>query len=192
MRKFIHIRGSMGTGKTTAVRQFLQITGGFVLHQITVRGEQYPFYHNKEKNIVVTGVYGKCNCEGLDGVIEDRDIMLEYLKKIIDTVNPDYMVFEAVMYGKTTKFAVDLTDILQKRGYEYKGILLLPPLEVSIMNVLNRNGGKKINMKSFKAVYKASKTAGEKIKELGMNIEVVDTSKIRYSDMHSIIGREIT
>lgn len=187
MSKFIQVRGSTGTGKTTAVRQFLQITGGFVLHQITVRGKQYPFYHNKEKNIVVTGVYGKRNTDGLDGVITDKDTMFNYLISIVTSVKPETVVFEAVMYGLSFKFANELAEELKKRGYEYIGIVLDPPWQFAYNNIMKRNGGKNINVKSLKAKFVQAQRSADKLKAAGLDIRVVDTSRMRESGLYSLI-----
>lgn len=187
MSKFIQVRGSTETGKTTAVRQFLQITGGFVLHQITVRGKQYPFYHNKEKNIVVTGVYGKRNTDGLDGVITDKDTMFNYLISIVTSVKPETVVFEAVMYGLSFKFANELAEELKKRGYEYIGIVLDPPWQFAYNNIMKRNGGKNINVKSLKAKFVQAQRSADKLKAAGLDIRVVDTSRMRESGLYSLI-----
>lgn len=192
MRKFIQIRGSMGTGKTSAVRQFLQLTGNFTLHQITVQGKQYPFYHNSQKNIVITGIYGRRVSDGLDGVIDNRDTMMAYLLKIVDTVQPDYMIFEAIMYGTTFLFGKELADELKKRGMEYEGLVFCPPYEFTVSNILQRNGGKRIKFKALKQKWTQVKRSAEKLQEAGYNIKFVDTSRIRLNDMHSLIEKEIT
>lgn len=191
MRKFIQIRGSMGTGKTSAVRQFLQLTGNFTLHQITVQGKQYPFYHNSQKNIVITGIYGRRVSDGLDGVIDNRDTMMAYLLKIVDTVQPDYIIFEAILYGITYLFGKELADELKKRGIEYIGLEFCPPYEFTVSNILQRNGGKRINFKGLKQKWENSKKASEKLQKDGYNIKFVDTSRMRLSEMHRIIDEEI-
>lgn len=192
MRKFIQIRGSMGTGKTSAVRQFLQLTGNFTLHQITVQGKQYPFYHNSQKNIVITGIYGRRVSDGLDGVIDNRDVMMAYLLKIVDTVQPDYMIFEAIMYGTTFLFGKELADELKKRGMEYEGLVFCPPYEFTVSNILQRNGGKRIKFKALKQKWTQVKRSAEKLQEAGYNIKFVDTSRMRLNDMHTLIEKEIT
>lgn len=191
MSKFIQIRGSMGTGKTTAVRQYLQLTGNFTLHQITVQGKPYPFYHNMKKNIVVTGIYGRRNTDGLDGVISDRNIMMAYLLKIVDTVHPDFMIFEAVMYGKTCLFVQELAAELKKRDMDYCGLAFVPPYEFTVSNILQRNGGKKINLKHLRATFEQTKISSEKLNEQGYEIKFIDTSSVRLNDMHYLIEKEI-
>lgn len=191
MKQFIHIRGSMGSGKTTTVRQYLQRTGGFTLHQITVNGKAYPYHYNKAKKILITGVYGRRVCDGCDGIITNKDLMRAYLLKLIDTVKPDVVIFEAVMYGITSTFTIQLSESLSERGYHYKGIALLPPLEFCLSNVMTRNGGKAINIKMFKSKWLQAKRSAENLKEKGLDIDIIDTSQIRMNQMNSLIEREL-
>lgn len=191
MSKFIQIRGSMGTGKTTAVRQYLQLTGNFTLHQITVQGKQYPFYHNSHNNTVVTGIYGRRMADGLDGVIDDRNVMMAYLLKIVDTVHPDFVVFEAIMYGTTFLFGQELAEELKKRDMEYEGLVFCPPYEFTVSNILQRNGGKPIKFKALSQKWQQVKRSAEKLQEAGYNIKFVDTSRVRVNDMHYLIEKEL-
>lgn len=46
MKKVIHLRGSHGAGKTTAVRQFMQ-EYGFEALTISVRGRDYIYVERK-------------------------------------------------------------------------------------------------------------------------------------------------
>ena len=191
MKRFIHIRGSTGSGKTTTVRQYLQRTGGFSLHQITVNGKSYPFHYNKAKKILITGVYGRRICDGCDGIITNRDIMLGYLLKLIDTVKPEVIIFEAVLYGITTKFGKELADLVSERGYKYKGIVLTPPMEFCLSNIMTRNGGKRTNIESLRNKCEQAERSGKALKELGVDIEFIDTSKMRVTQLSDIIEKEL-
>lgn len=191
MKKFIHIRGATGSGKTTAVRQYLQRTGGFTLHQINVGGKEYPYHYNKNKKILITGMYGRRVCDGCDGIITNKDIMMAYLMKLLDTVNPDTIIFEAVMYGITAKFAVELSEILAAKGYKYKGLALVPPMEFCLGNILTRNGGKPISIKNLQNKCESGRKSAEKLVEEGLDIEFIDTSKYRISQMNMIIEQEL-
>jgi hypothetical protein len=182
----------MGSGKTTTVRQYLQRTGGFSLHQITVNGKSYPFHYNKAKKILITGVYGRRVCDGCDGLITNKEVMMSYLIKLLDTVKPDIVIFEAVMYGITSTFTLRLEDLLKERGYHYRGIALIPPVEFCLSNVMTRNGGKSINVKMFRSKWLQAKRSAENLKENGLDIDIIDTSKIRMDQMNTLIERELT
>ena len=191
MKKFIHIRGATGSGKTTIVRQYLQRTGGFTLHQIKLGDKEYPYHYNKAKKILITGLYGRRTCDGCDGIITNKEIMTQYLITLLDTVQPDVVIFEAVMYGLTVKFTAELAELLEPRGYKYKGIALVPPMEFCLGNIMTRNGGKKIDLKNLKGKCEAARKSAEKLAEAGFNIDLVDSSKIRMSEVSMIIEQEL-
>lgn len=191
-KKFIHIRGATGSGKTTTVRQYLQRTGGFTLHKIRVGGKEYPYHYNKAKKILITGMYGRRVCDGCDGIIVNKDIMKAYLTAIIDAVQPDVVIFEAVMYGITAKFTLELNELLSARGYKYKGLALVPPMEFCLGNILTRNGGKQINIKSLQNKVERGRRSAEMLIEAGLDIEFIDTSKYRMSEMNMIIEKELS
>lgn len=191
MKKFIQIRGATGSGKTTIVRQYLQKTGGFTLCKINIQGKEYPYHYNKQKKILITGEYGRRNCDGCDGIITNKEVMIAYLTRLLDAVQPEVVVFEAVMYGLTVKFASELSDLLITRGYCYKGISLVPPMEFCLSNILTRNGGKKINVKNLVGKCEAAKKSAEKLQEMGFTIDFVDSSKIRMNQMNMLIEKEL-
>ena len=190
MKKFIHLRGSMAVGKTSAAREFVS-KGNFLDLEIKVSGKYYPYLYEKERNIVVTGRYNTRVCGGLDGIIKSKDLMIKYLASIIKELNPDYIVFEAVMYGTTVKFAEELNSFVNKYGYLYRGLVFCPPLEIAIQRVFERNGGKQINIDNFVKTYEMSYRSFLVLKEKGYKVSLVDTSKYSKKDMFKIIQKEI-
>lgn len=191
MKKFIHIRGATGSGKTTIVRQYLQRAGGFTLHQIKIGSKEYPYHYNKAKRILITGLYGRRTCDGCDGIITNKELMMQYLITLLDTVNPDIVIFEAVMYGLTVKFTEELSVFLEQRGYKYKGIALIPPMEFCLGNIMTRNGGKKIDINNLKGKCEAAKRSAEKLIEEGFDIDLVDSSRIRMNEVSMLIEKEL-
>lgn len=111
--------------------------------------------------------------------------------KLVDAVSPDVVVFEAVLYGVTSTFAINLSENLSKRGYRYKGVALIPPVEFCLSNVMTRNGGKSINLKAFYDKWQQSKRSAENLKEKGLDIDIIDTSRIRMDQMNTLIEREL-
>lgn len=190
MKKFIHLRGGMAVGKTSTARQFIS-RGSFVNEQINVFGKYYPYMYDKQCGIVVTGRYDDRVCGGLDGRITNKQVMLEYIAKIAKEIGPKYIVFEAVMYGKTVKFAEDVSALIGRYGYEYVGICLLPPLECASERLAQRNGGKTINWERFSAQHLQSERSYLELKKRGYNMRAVDTSRIEKGSMWEIIQKEI-
>ena len=117
--------------------------------------------------------------------------MKAYLLKLIDTVNPDIVIFEAVMYGLSAQFALKLSEDLKSRGFQYKGIVLNPPMEFCLSNIMTRNGGKKISVKNVRDKCESAKKSADKLIEAGLPCYFIDTSKYRISQMNTIIEEEL-
>lgn len=186
MKQFIHLRGAMGSGKTTAARQFIQ-SGNFALCSLVVSGKEYPYMYDKSRNICVTGRYDLRECGGMDGVISNRTLMLNYLLRIMRQVSPDVIVFEAVMYGMTVLFAQNLISVCNSYGYTYKGIALVPPLDVEIERVFCRNGGKPFKVEDLAQKYDRNIVSCNKLKSAGVDIQIVDTGAIPLAEMGKIV-----
>lgn len=189
-KKFVHLRGAIGCGKTSIARGIVN-SGGFSVMHIRVHGKDIPYTFNQESGILVTGRYDTRECGGMDGVIKNRTDMLDYLTKIIRRVPAKHIVFEAVMYGLTVLFAQEVEKICSAYGYEYVGICLFPPIEKELEWVLTRNNGKPINLELFTKQYERHLSSYKKLKALGFNVKAVDPSEISKENMKGIALREL-
>lgn len=184
MKKVIQVRGTNGTGKTTAVRSLIE-RGDFKVYFVTVRGKEYPYTYDGK--IVIGGRYDTRECGGLDGVIKDREVLKDYIVKLLKMLQPDALILDAVMYGTTFKFAYELNIACKSLGYTYIGITCAPPLDVSLQRVYMRNGGKEVNVESLQKRHFSSVKAYKRLKAVGMDVRLIDTSKIPKEQMYRII-----
>lgn len=184
MNTFIQLRGTNGVGKSTTVRQIIE-HGGFRVYMLSLHGKEYPYTFDGKT--LIAGRYDTRECGGLDGVIKDRTIMKDYIVRLLKQRNPQVFILDAVMYGNTFDFAYQLNRLCEGLGYHYIGISLSPPFEVCLQRVLERNGGKPIKVKNLQSKYRSSLIAYQKLKGIGVDIRLIDTSKIPESEMHKII-----
>lgn len=190
MRKFIQVRGCMGSGKTTVVRQFLNQYASEVRF-IEIFGKQYPYTVIPELNIVISGRYDRAICGGIDGIIRNKNLMKEYIFALIKKLSPTAFIFEAVMYGITFKFTNDLYNMSQARGYSFTAIALVSAFDVNLQRIEARNGGKPIKVDAFEKQYSRYISSTLKLKDSGIPINIVKTDNIKFENMHNIIEEVI-
>lgn len=192
-KKLIQLRGACASGKSTAASAFLQ-TGNFESREIRVGANNFPYSYDEQQKIVVTGRYNQTRaCGGLDGVKVNREDMLNYLTKIIKGISPDAIIFEAVMYGKTSQFARELQRLCWAFGYEYVGLSFLPPFEAEMKMLAGRNGKaeNEINTETIYSQYKSVYASHKKLKAEGFNMKIINTAEIPKEKMGEIIIKEL-
>lgn len=188
MKKFIHLRGAMATGKTSTARSFIS-RGEFEVRHIAIGTKKYPYTYDSKRNWLVTGRYDKNVCGGLDGVITNREVMKLYLHRLMREISPDVIVFEAVMYGNSFKFGKECADLCRNDGYEYTGVLLAPDFEVVLGNMYKRNGGKQINVESLSSMYFGSFKAADKLNAAGVKVVAEDTSRYKLGELYKVVEK---
>ena len=186
MKKIIQLRGTNATGKTTAVRNFIARCD-FCIQTIEVNGKRYNYSYDKGRNIIVAGRYDTRECGGVDGEIQEKKVLQEYLYRLLKLLKPEALIIDAVIYGLTFRFGYELMKVGEALGYHYIGIVCAPPLEVALARLYGRNGGKLINEKNLQDKYFACLRAYEKSLEVGMDMRLVDTSTIPREEAHTII-----
>ena len=190
MKQFIQLRGVMGCGKTSTARSIIA-RGDYTVHNLSVGKREYPYTYDAKKNWLVTGRYDQNVCGGLDGKIKNKDEMKFYLYKIMSELHPELILFEAVMYGLTYKFAADIAGMCRQKGYTYTGILLAPDFEDVLANINKRNGGKPINIPNLSEKYFRSFTAAEKLKTAGLRVFVENPMKYTPENLYKIVEEHL-
>lgn len=188
--KVIQLRGTNATGKTTAVRQFIA-KGNFEVRDIAVNGEIIEYHYEPDRNIVILGRYYTRVSGGVDGSITNKNVLRNSIVKILRAIRPETFIFEGIVYGVTFKFGYELYRALKSLNYDYKAICLVPPLEVAFDRVAERNGGKPVDLLSIQRKWFSAARAAENLKQHGVPVRIVDTSKIPKDAMWKIIQDEL-
>ena len=190
MRKVIQLRGTNATGKTTAVRQLIE-TGGFEVRFFRHGKMDVAYTMNDERSICVLGRYDTRVCGGFDGVIKDKRLLMDIIIKMLKVLQPKYYVLEGVMYGVTFAFGFNLNKVCDMLGYHYVGLCLIPPLDVSLLRLYGRNGGKEIDVKHLQDKHFATIRAYEKLKANGVDVKIVNSAIIPKDQMQKMIEDEM-
>lgn len=188
--KVIQLRGTNATGKTTAIRQFIE-HGQFTIQSIEVEKAPIEYHWEERRRIAILGRYDTRVTGGIDGRITDKNLLKFAIIKMIKTVRPDVLLFEGIVYGVTYKFAYELARILRGLGADYTGICFMPPLEVVFMRLEQRNGGKVVNYMSVQNKWFTAQSAYKRLKQSGVNVKAIDTTKVPKADMYKIIEEEL-
>lgn len=190
MNKIVHLRGTNGVGKTTAVSQFIA-RGDFEKRSENILKKTIEYHEDERRGIIVLGRYGENTCGGIDGRITNRDILLNVIAYFVKRKMPKVLVFEGVLYGVTYKFGKELYDFARQSGYQYIGICLTMPLEEAIDRVIRRSGNTNIDVLSIQNKYFTSLSAYKKLLQDGACVELVDTSKVPYDRMYELIEERL-
>lgn len=188
--KVIQLRGTNATGKTTAVRQFIE-RGAFEVRSIPVNGQEIEYHYDPGRGIAVLGRYDTRVSGGIDGDITNKVVLRNSIVKLCRKIQPKVLIFEGIVYGVTFKFAYELYQALKLLGYEYRAICFIPPLEVAFDRLAERNGGKPVDVLSVQNKWFTAARSAEKLKQAGIPVKIVDTSKVEKGDMWKIIQEAI-
>lgn len=183
--RFIQIRGSMGSGKTSIARQFIA-RGNFDVDFVDVFGKKIPFTFDKSRNIIVTGRYDQNECGGCDACIHSKEVCREYLIKLMKK-SPKILVFEGIMYGITFKFSNELNNLCNMLGYKYTAIALVAPFDVLIDRIYGRNGGKPIKVEKIEKQYTAYLRSTKKLEQEGVRVIYSHTQEYDRAGMYKIL-----
>lgn len=189
--KMIQLRGANACGKSTICRQFVE-RGKFQVKYVSVKGKQYPYMYDSQRRIVVTGEYNNGRTtDGLDGVITNRTILLDYVAKIIKNEQPEYFVIEALLYGITFSFGQQLYSLARAYGYDFVGILLHLPFNVQYQRLCERNAGADTGIDGLLNKYNTSHSSTMKMKSAGIPIKVLDVTRVKKCDMYKVLADEM-
>ena len=163
----------------------------YEVKDIEIAGKAYPYTIDEQKRWVVTGRYDKRECGGIDGCISNREILKAYLHKIMTKIQPEFILFEGVMYGCTFKFGKELDELCRLDGYEYQGILLSPDFNRVLENMRKRNGGKEINFLGLQDQWKSARKSTAKLGMAGVKVAVEDSSAYKLPELYRIVEKYI-
>lgn len=130
----IQIRGTSGSGKTTAMRKIMD---GRDWQAVTVLGRKKPLYYYSmtedwPERIAVVGHYESV-CGGCDNVGSAPDVY-RAIKEIIDGNGVIPILSEGLLWSEDTKWTLALRD----EGYDVRPFFLTTPLEQCLRQVKGR------------------------------------------------------
>ena len=191
LKILLQIRGANASGKSTAVRQWINRREHEVI-SIKAKGKLIECVAATDGSWIVVGTYPEGRATGgVDGKITDVEILKELLTVLMKRHKPKAIIFEGMVYGKTFKLGWELNAIAKRLGYHYRALVLSAPLSVNLERVWNRNGGKDINEKALAATKRSCETSYLKLKEAGIDIRKIETGNMPYESMYRIIEENL-
>lgn len=188
--KVIQLRGTNATGKTTTIRQFIE-RGTFEVRSIEVAKRDIEYHWDNERKIAIIGRYDQAMSGGVDGYITDKNLLRDTIIRMLRVIKPNVLLFEGIVYGVTFKFAFELARVLKQIKCEYVGICFIPPLDVVFDRLALRNGDKEVDYMSVQNKWFTASRAYDKLRQNGINVKAIDTTKIPKEQMYKIIEDEI-
>lgn len=171
----INIRGTSGSGKTTAVKQLMALFPQKL--NIKIEGRKQPIgyllkHPERQRDLYVLGHY-ETACGGCD-TINGMDLIYDYVRQGV-AQNAD-VIFEGLLISAE----VNRTVQLHKDYPEQLLVLALDtPLEVCIESINQRRWAKDptkppVNPKNTESKFKGVKTCMRRFEEAGVNAVWVD------------------
>ena len=134
----IQIRGTSGSGKTTAMRAVMAFFQGWQPHM--VEGRRKPLWYTTQahgRTLVVLGHY-EIDCGGCDTIGSAPDVY-EVCRQAIGMYGPRIVVLsEGLLWGEDVKWSLDLV----KQGYPVRPFFLTTTLEECLRRVELRQDGR--------------------------------------------------
>lgn len=184
-KRIVQVRGTTGSGKTTAMRRAIELAGSGVT-RLTHGGRQVTV----TPKFTVLGDYNnRANCVGADR-FRSRSELMGVLRETV-TSGVERIAFESMIYSTTYKFAHDASVFASKCGYEFVCVFLDIDYDTALERVLGRNGGKPINYDKLAERILRCKTAYEKMKASGVRCLDVDSATMTPDEVGLIVYREI-
>ena len=190
-RLVVQVRGGHCSGKSTAVFEYAEHAG--VKERIIVEAGAERVKCTRGIDTAVIGWYSDETASkgGCDSAIKNKEVLKQVLKALMREPWVHTIVFEGVLYGKTLQLAQKIYELSKEMGFQYVPILLNPPYEEVITRLEKRNGGKTYNEKVIYDTYVGALRAAKKMKALGIETSVIDSSKFAEGDMWKIVSRAI-
>ena len=190
--KIIQLRGCNAVGKTTTIKQFIDNFKDVEIHELKIDKYKSKITSINNNEIIILGTYQtEKKCCGCDADYENRDHIIRTLHFVMKKIKPQTIIYEGMIYGKTAKMAIDVSNLCKILNYKYVGIYLYRDFESCIELLEERNEGKKYNIYSVKQTYDCCYQAYTNLVKRKANIKKVDVNNIKKEDMGKILLEEI-
>lgn len=188
VKRIVQVRGTTGSGKTTAVRTAIALAGGGDTRPM--RGNGTNQHVTVTPEFTVLGDYNNPSaCVGCDR-FDNREDLLHVLRNTVAS-GAERILFEGMIYSHTYKLATDINRIAMQNGYEYSCVFLNVDFETALTRIFERNGGKPIKYDKLAEKILRFAVAREKIRASGIRCVDVAADTLDADEVGSIVYQEI-
>lgn len=179
MRVLVNIRGCNGSGKSTIPLSMMKDPKMWVWDIVGSDGKKHcSFTVFPSFKWLALGTYFN-KTGGLD-TIRDKYTIRECLFAALDAF-PEYdIIMEGILASTTFSSYAELFNEVEDRYEDTKVVILslMPPVEVAIDRVYQRNGGKPVKEELIRAKWGMVYRSHKKFKDAGFSAIRVDSSKV--------------
>ena len=189
MKCIVQLRGLNASGKSTAMKQFVQ-KNGLKEKQIDVIGQKTWISVNEK--IVVLGRYSReaPTGNGCDVAIRGKEHLIATIQMMMDA-HFDVIAFEGVMYSSRKQLVFYLYDLAEKNGYKFISVLMHLDYTEELNRLFKRNGCKMINLDNFDSKRKSVYRIQNELRKSGKLTFEENVGKKPFSDMGEIVEKAI-
>lgn len=179
----LQVRGANATGKTTAVRQYVERHS-----HATVRIGSVPveMLQTDMGTVAVLGEYRGGRYDGMDTVSATNDELIAVIGGVVRSYRPAYIVFESFMRSGKWRFTQRMAACLAGLGVAYRNLVLYVPLDVAAERITRRTG-RRPNEDRLVTEMKLVDNCYLKMRAAGMDVRREDTSDIKEPEMYRLV-----
>lgn len=181
----VNIRGCNGSGKSTIPMSMMELDPDFEVIKLGVGKTGKPcapaitVFH-KLKWVALGTYFNKTGGMDTYGTNAETKQALEYAL----SQYPDYdIVMEGVIASTIKSTYAELFHVLEEWGYQVLIMAFVPPLEVCLERIQQRNGGKPIKEDLVASKWRSVNSGVDYFKSHGLTAIRIDTSKCSRESM---------
>ena len=181
----VNIRGCNGAGKSTIPMSMMELEPDYEIIKLGVGKTGKPcnpaltVFH-KQKWVALGTYFSKTG--GMDTYSNNQETVqaLEYALKHY----PDYdIIMEGVIASTIKSTYAELFKSLEAQGHQVLVMAFVPPLEVCLERIQQRNGGKPIKEELVAGKWRSVNSGVRYFRDAGLTALRVDTSKVTKESM---------
>lgn len=186
----LNVRGAHCSGKTTSVRGFINSHPNHIDTAI-LGGKKTEYTIIEDLNAVVLGRYDQGTCGGCDRYQSGNHVK-EAIVYIAQTKNPDWIIYEGIMYSVTFKMADEIADLCAHIGYDWKSLFLFRDYTEMIDFLEHRNNGKPVNIQAVTLKWERVQAVYQKLLSAGRSVKKINVTGMPKTGLENIINDEIS
>lgn len=192
-RLIINIRGTNGSGKSTAVKQLYESdeTKEIVYHGIKKNGEPgNPCITILHKyNIILLGLY-KVNTGGLDtNAYSGVQQTVDHIKQVVEDYPTYHIIYEGMMASSSIgTFYVPLAQYFNGLpNTTMVVVIMLPPKDILAERLYKRSGNQDLNIEAILRFWETQRKSVQKFKDAGVLTIPLDNSVVDKDGMLKLL-----
>lgn len=188
MRRVVQIRGTTGSGKTTAMRYAIAKAGGGEI--VVLKGAGGDRNCTLTPKFLALGDYLKraacVGCDRFDDANDTKAVLVDAMRNGYEVI-----AFEGMILSHTFKFAKDVQALAEEFGYTYECVFLNADFENALSRIFERNNAKPIKYDKLMDKVIRFTVAEQKIVRHGIKSVVLNTNEMNKESVGEAVYEAI-